>query len=185
MDKIQLIEVSTENRMYYVDPKTGQFYTTYVKLSARVIAFVLSFAFTFSITVFYVEIDNFYIPRSSTISNALLLAAWAAAAMIFHFWIKKRDRKKLAAQEPQPVSLEGKRKKQLLRRTKFNSIFVLVLIVVLLPAACISGYFFMRTSESRLFFITGLALLAFAALLHWTKYIFRRICIVHRLLKSE
>ena len=185
MDKVQLIAANREDKIYYVNQITGEFYTTHIKLSARVIAFVLTIALYVGIAVFHGAIDAFYMPRSSTMNNALLLAALVVAATIFHFWTKARDRKKLVAQKPQPVPLEDERKKKLLKKTVFRSRFTLVLVAALLLAACIFGYFFIRTAESMFFALTSLSLLSFAALAHWVKYIFHRIRIVHKLLKPE
>ncbi|MCL2367369.1 MAG: hypothetical protein FWC72_00080 [Oscillospiraceae bacterium] len=188
MDKIHLMEVNYENRVYYVDPKTGEFYTTYVKANTRAL-FVgvgIAIALGFVMTAFFEEIDSFYIPRSSTTSNALLLAAVVVAATIFHFWIKKRSKKKLAAlkQTLQPVSLKDTRKREILEKTESLGIFCLIIMAVLLPTACILGYFFMRTSESRLFVLAGSFLIIFAGSVHWIKYMLAKISIARELLKQ-
>ena len=185
MDKIQLVEIYEEQRVYYIDRETGEFYITHVKHKYSLPLLVgIVMILSLILRPFIREIDYFYIPRSNPLSNGLLLAILFVAIVVFHVKIKKRLRKKLAALKPQPISLDVKKEIELLRKTKFGCKLVLVFIAMTFPAACILAFFFWQTSEAIFFVSTGTALVIFAAVAPLTKYVIIRLKVANKWLKA-
>jgi len=96
--KIPLCGNKIENSEYFVCQETNQFYITYFTPSKSkdwswyFVGLVI--ATGSSIAALHARIDSFYIPRSSVVSNGLILAVLFVAAVIFHFWAKKKGEKK-------------------------------------------------------------------------------------------
>ena len=185
-EKIFLRLVNEEDAAYFIDRETSQFYKAYAgprKYDALISVGVVML-FGSAIIAFHDAIDSFYIPRASTASNVLLLAALPVLAIVFHFRAKKKQKERFAEQRLQPIGLEDEEKKTFLEKTKNDSILLLMVVAILLPAACVLAFIFLRTSESRLFVLTGGALFAFAAFMNWISFLFLRLKIINKRLKQ-
>ena len=171
MSKIYLHSDRIEHKIYYIDRETKQFYISNYMSSYALgqgkdwtnyfLGFLIVFGFV--ITALHDRVDHFYIPLSSTASNAILLVVLVIMSIIFYLRTKKKFLN-MPERSTQPVSLKNEMEQYLFKKLIGTSILFIGLLVVALCGAMIAGIFFMNTSGSRMYVLAGLLLFIFAGL---------------------
>ena len=124
--------------------------------------------------------DIYYIPHSSTVSNALLLAVSVLAATINYFRSKWAIRKRYKTLDYQFVLLENKEKAQIFKDAinGFKSSFVMVVVFVFV--AILTSIIFLRTSQLIYYFLVNAALIGFISMMCQIKVVAGNMKIIRR-----